>query len=304
MPKITRRIRNRKNKTIKKGGATLENPLIVEQSIQQPNKEGHKEEEHKERKGIVESTLQSATDLGLKAFGLERVEKKQEQAENVGSDAFNMASGLLDKASSTVIQNVNEVLDSNAVQETAKESAQETADIVGKLAENFNDTMNDPKIKAEVDEAIKNAGEISEVVLEAAEPSIAKVTESLEKNAPKVISAAGVGLTKVALDVAGEIPVLGLAVNFFRGLNDASKAVSAATAATSEAIEVGSDAFVETTEKVKEGLKELEEQKKLSQQISDRTNQSINEFITGGATKTRRRLFKKKHKSKRVRFAI
>lgn len=292
MPKITRRIRNRKNKTIKKGGATLENPLIGEKPPIG---------EHKERKGIVESTLQSATDLGLKAFGLERIEKKQEEAENTAS---NMVSDLIDKASSTVIQNVNEVLDSNAVQETAKETAQETAEIVGKLAENFNNSMNDPKIKAEVDEAIKNAGEISVVVLEAAEPSIAKVTESLEKNAPKVISAAGVGLTKVALDIAGEIPVVGLAVNGLRALNDISKAASAATEAASEAIEVGSDAFVETTENVKERLKELEEQKNLSHQISDRTNQSINEFITGGGTKTRRRLFKKKHKSKRVRFAI
>ena len=58
----------------------------------------------------------------------------------------------------------------------------------------------------------------------------------------------------------------------------------------------------------KKGLKELDEKKKMSQQISNRTTNSINQFenpsVVKGGTKTRRRLFKRKLKSKRVRFAI
>jgi hypothetical protein len=63
---------------------------------------------------------------------------------------------------------------------------------------------------------------------------------------------------------------------------------------------------------VKQGLKELEEKKKMGDQISNRTTKSINNFEnplssttqSAGGRKTKRRLFKRKAKSKRVRFAI
>jgi hypothetical protein len=70
----------------------------------------------------------------------------------------------------------------------------------------------------------------------------------------------------------------------------------------------------ETNEKVKEGLKQLEEKKNEAEKISNRTTNSIKQFEnpllsstgqTGGRhRRTHRRLIKHKAKSKRVRFAI
>ena len=62
-------------------------------------------------------------------------------------------------------------------------------------------------------------------------------------------------------------------------------------------------------ENIEEGLKVLEEKKKLGDEISSRTDKSIKEFedpvkTQDGGRKTRRRLFKRKAKSKRVRFAM
>jgi ABC-type transporter Mla subunit MlaD len=107
------------------------------------------------------------------------------------------------------------------------------------------------------------------------------------------------------------VPGLGAVIEIGKMLNDGSKAASAVVEAGSEAVETASDAFVETTENVKQGLQELDEKKKMAEQISNRTTKSINDFENplpataqaAGGRKTKRRLFKRKAKSKRVRFA-
>jgi len=106
------------------------------------------------------------------------------------------------------------------------------------------------------------------------------------------------------------VPGVGAVIEVGKMLNDGTKAASAVVEAGSEAVEAASDAFIETKENVEQGLKELEEKKKLAEQISNRTTKSIDNFENPistqmvGGRKTRRRLFKRKAKSKRVRFAI
>jgi hypothetical protein len=312
MPKFTRRIKkNKKNRTFKIGG----------------------DSPYKERQGvidIIENKIGDATsfvvdkaeDIGLNALGLEKIDKSKENINNVDNNLEKIGDttagvvsdigNVVNKTSAAVIDNVNEVLGSPIVSESVYEAGKETAAITGKLAETFNNAMDNPEVKAEVEEAIENAGEIGAVVVKAAEQPIKEATRVGVEAGTKALGAAGSGIIKVGTDMLGAIPGFGAIIEIGKMLNDGSKAASSVVEAGSEAIETASDAFTETTENIKEGLKDLDEKKKLAQQISNRTTKSINQFENplsnnlqaAGRRKTKRRLFKNKAKSKRVRFTI
>ena len=322
MPKFTRCIKkNKKNRTFKseshfgrRGGANISD---------------------EERKGIIDiisdkigdtaSTLANkAEDIGLNALGLEKINKSAEENEmgqkideniekisDAASGVISDVGNVINKSSAAIIDNVNEVLSSPVVSESVKEAGEQTAEITGKLAESFNEAMDNPVIKAEVEEAIENAGEIGTVVAKAAEEPIKEVARVSVEAGTEALSAASSGAVKVATDILASIPGVGAIFDIGKILNDGSKAASAMVEAGSEAVETASDAFIETKQKVEEGLKDLEEKKKIAQQISNRTTKSINQFEnplsavkqSGGNKKTKRRLFKRKIKSKRVRFA-
>lgn len=321
MSKLTRRVKkNRKNKTIKKGG----------------------DNSNHERKGIIDmvtdkisnvtyNVIDKAEDIGLNALGLEKIDKSNDTS--VASVASNLpdmkidenlekirdtASGVVstvgntvDKTSAAIIDNVNEVLGSTAVSQGVKEAGEETGAIIGKLSETFNDAMNDPAVKAEVEEAIEKAGEIGTIVAKASEQPLKEAARVSVSAGTDALSAASSGMIRVGTDILASLPGIGTIFDITRMINDGSKATSAVVEASSEAIEAASDAFIETKENVERGLKELEEKKKMVEEISKRTTGSIKQFenplqsnIQRGGRKTRRHLFKRKVKSKRVRFAV
>jgi len=329
MRKLTRRLKkNKKNRTFKRGGAV---------DIKKPEEVKSKEESPKEeRQGIMDiignkvadvaySGATTLGDAGLKIVGLERIDKSKEEEEaskkvddniNKISDA---ASGIVsdvgnvfDKTGAAVIENVNEVLGSSVVKETTEEAAEKTADIIKEGAETFNDALNDPEVKAELEEAIENAGEVGAVFVKSVEKPAEQLVDVAANSAAKATGATLGGIIRVGTDAMAAVPYVGAVIEFGKMLNDGSKAASAAVEAGSEAVEVASDAFIETKENVEKGLKVLEEKKKLADEISSRTNKSIKEFETpllsqaqaAGAKKTRRKLLKHRGKSKRVRFAI
>jgi len=203
------------------------------------------------------------------------------------------------------------------------------------LAKHFNDAMNDPEVKEQLEEAIEHAGELGDVIVKSSEEPLKEAVKIGVEAGTDALGAASAGIIKVGTDMMAAVPGLGAVIEVGKMLNDGSKAVSAVTEASSKAISTASDAFSITSENVKKGLKELEEQKKQSQQIMNRTNRSINHFLTdrekeqdkkqdkeqeqglkkepennnrmmGGSRKTKRRLFQKKlkPKTKSVRFAI
>lgn len=319
MPKLSRRLKkNKKNKTLKGGGDKSE-----------------PEKDKDEREGIIDiigdkisDVASSATtfvgDAGLKIMGLERINKTSEEDDatkkvdkniNKVSDA---ASGIItdvgnvvDKTGVAIIDNVNEVLGSDAVKQTTEQAAKKTAELVKEGAETFNQALNDPEVKAQLEESIEKAGEIGSVVVEAAEKPLEKAVDVTANAVSKATGAALAGFIKVGTDMMGAVPGVGAVIEVGKMLNDSSKAASAVVEAGSEAVEVVSDVFIETKEGVKKGLELLERQKKLGNEISNRTDKSIKEFEnpiataqSAGARKTRRRLLKHRGKSKRVRFAI
>lgn len=334
MSKLTRRFKkNKKNRTIKRGGQSPD-AKVKSEEIKVP-------EVKDERQGVFDiignkisnvasSAATTVGDLGLRFVGLERIEKADEEdkppekvdenlekvnegIEKIGDTAsgiLNTVENVADKTGAVILDNVNEVLGSDAVNETTEQVAENTAEIVQENLEVFNDALNNPEVKAEVEETIEHIGDVGAVVVEAAEKPIEKAVDVASNALVKATGATLAGIIKIGTDVASAVPGVGAVIEVGKMLNDGSKAASAVVEAGSEAVEVASDAFIETKEGIEKGLEVLEENKKTAEEISNRTTKSIDDFenpvstITKGGRKTRRRLFKRKAKSKRVRFSI
>ena len=102
-------------------------------------------------------------------------------------------------------------------------------------------------------------------------------------------------------------------------LNDVTRAAKDVVEAGTEATHIAAKVVEETSENINKGLETLHEKKKEGMNIIDRTNNSLNKFqapllnqnianpipsAQTGGKKSRRKLFKRKGKSKRVRFAV
>jgi len=338
MAKSTRRFKKiKKNTTNKRGRKSGESKMNTEQKSE---RQGIFDMIGSKIGSVASSAATKVGDLGLKFVGLERINKDEadksqekvddkvdenlqkvnegigkanEAIEKIGEATADVVSGVAnvaDKTGSAIIENVNEVLGSDAVKETIAEAAENTAEIVQENLEVFNDALDKPEVKAEIKESIEKAGEIGSIVIESAKEPIDKAVDVTANAVQKATSGALSGAVKVGTDVLAAVPFFGAIVDAGKMINDGSKAVSSVVEASSEAVEAASDAFVETKENVEKGLKVLEEKKKMADQISSRTNKSIKDFefptdtVQSGGRKTRRRLFKRKAKSKRVRFAI
>lgn len=335
MSKFTRRFKkNKKNRTIKRGGQSPDAKVKSEEittSEGKPEREGIFDIIGNKISNVASSAATTVGDLGLRFVGLERIskadeEKKKEEEkvnenlekvnEGIGkigeaaSDVINTIENVADKTGAVILDNVNNVLGSDAVKETTEQAAENTAEIIQENLEVFNDALNKPEVKAEVKEAIDHIGDVGAVVVGAAEKPIEKAVDVASNAAAKATGAALGGLIKIGTDAMAAVPGLGAVIEVGKMLNDGSKAASAVVEAGSETVEVAADAIIDTKEAIEQGLELLEEKKKTGEEISNRTTKSINDFENpiaaqaAGARKTRRRLFKRKAKSKRVRFAI
>jgi hypothetical protein len=332
MSKFTRRFKIYKNKTIKPRVSSIQPRVSSIQprvsSIKKGGKYGElhtshgisKSSEYPEREGIIdhyENKLSEATstvtnfaiDTGLKMIGLKRIKSEPTEINEEPRIVSNVEN-TVDKAGSTVLGNVNEVLHSDSVQKTTEQAAKDTAEIIKLSAKKFNEALDHPEVKSEIKQAINNAGEFGSVIVEAGKKPFNDAVDIAAEASQKATSAALSGAVKVGTDVLAAVPFLGAIVDLGKMVNDGSRAASAVTEASSEAIEATADAFIETKKNIETKLKELEEKKRISQQISNRTTNSIKEFEApiasqvAGGYKTRRRLFKHKAKTKRVRFSI
>lgn len=324
MTKYTRRSKKyKKNKTIKRGGSTNEplNEISSEQPIEE--REGIFDMVGDKLSGVASSAATTLGDAGLKIMGLQRINKTGEEGtkkvdeniEKIGDAASGVVSNVgnvLDKTGATILNSANNILGSEEAKETTQLAAEKTADIIKNTAEQFNNIINKPEVKAELKEALDNAADVGEMVVEAAEKPFNKMVDVASEATPKIIGSLSSGLVKVGTDMLGAVPFVGGIIDIGKAVNDSSKAVSASIEAGSEVVEASSDAIIETTKNLEEKMKELSEKKQESRNIENRTTQSINQFenplykkMVGGNRKTtRKRLIKRKLKSKRVRFAV
>ena len=217
MSKITRRLKNKKNKknrTIKKGGSTIEGTT----------REGIFDIIGNKISNIASSTGKTIGDTGLKIIGLERIDKSVEEeksSKKFDDAAYGIVSdvgNVVDKTGAAIIENVNEVLGSDIAKQTTEQAAQQTADIVKDSAEKFNEALNDPEVKAELEEAIENAGEVGEIVLKAAKKPLDEAIDIAAESTKKASSAAVSGVIKVTTDALSAIPFWGAIIDLGKSL--------------------------------------------------------------------------------------
>jgi len=365
MIKLTRHLKkNKKNKTYKtyKKGGAVSNPLKSSENTTSEiktseNTTSETKTPETERIGIFDyigekvedeakDVVTSVGDIGLRAFGLERLGKADEKPQNSQASEFiSNIKNTVDKTGATIITNVNKVLGSDTVKENLQQAAQDTAQIVKQGAEIFNKAMNSPEVKEELKEAIDNAADIGSVAIEASKKPFEKAADVLAQSVPKAAASTISGLIKVGTDAMAAVPYVGSAIEFGKIINDSSKAVSGVVTSTTDAIEAASDLIIETKKNFTEAMKKLEKLKEEGVQTYNRTNKSINEFENpldkiknsvkidnpldkmknsvkienpldnqfdkikkstsqNAGGKSRKRLFKKNMKTKKVRFLL
>jgi succinate dehydrogenase/fumarate reductase flavoprotein subunit len=169
---------------------------------------------------------------------------------------------------------------------------------------------------------------------------INNAVDELNEAGTKAASGVVTGAIKVGTNAMSAVPYFGGIISLGKIVNDVSKAAGDIAGAASDASSTISKVVEETSKNIDTGLDKLEEQKeelssikpeetfkqeenlkpeetfndlkKVGGSVSNRVEKSINQFenpinsvpVLSGGRKTRRKLFKNKGKSRRVRFAI
>jgi hypothetical protein len=259
----------------------------------------------------------------------------------IGDGALGMVSGIasdvknvFDKGSAAVIENINDVLKNPKVGASLNEAATETAEVGVNLLENFNKSLSTPELKEQTKKGFETAAEYANIVVESMDKPINNAVDELNKAGTKAASGAVTGAIKVVTNGMTAVPYVGSIISMGKIVNDVSKAAGDVVEAASDASSTISKVVEETSKNIDIGLDKLEEQKeelssikpditfkpeetfnqlkKVGGTVSNRVDKSINQFenpinsvpVLIGGRKTRRKLFKNKGKSMRVRFAI
>jgi uncharacterized phage infection (PIP) family protein YhgE len=258
------------------------------------------------------------------------------QASAIGEDIVKVADGT----SAAILENVNDVLESPKVERSVVETAKKTAKDAVNLLNKVNVVLDTPELKAATEDALDNVADYAEVAVEAMDKPIDKAIDKFNEAGSEAAAGVASGLVKVATDAAAAVPGAGAIIDIGKMVNDGTAAVGKVVESASATVEAVSDAVEETSENFKEGIDKLKHAEnavaekiyektdvlgkganslnKLNKQGLDtlnRVNSSMDEFqnplksnvaaaAAGGGRKTRRKLFKRKAKSKRVRFAV
>jgi hypothetical protein len=344
MNKQTKRIRrNRKNKTRKYyGGAvpeeTVESKGIMDVIGDKLSGYSGKVFNYVKDKGLRLAGLQPIKQP-VENASTQEVDQKINEIGDAASGIISDVKNVFDKGSAAIIENINDVLESPQVGETLTEAASETAEIGEKLLENFNEKLSTPELKEEAKIALDNAAQYADIAVEALDEPLNKAVDELNEAGTKAASGALSGAIKVGTDAMAAVPGLGAIIEVGKILNDGSRAVGDVATAASQATSTISKVVEETGKNIDEGIDKLEEKneglsdsmnsltpdinlkpeatlKQLNKDglnVSNRVDKSINQFenpvstvpiVQQGGKKTRRKLFKRKGKSKRVRFSI
>lgn len=250
------------------------------------------------KKGVVEmistglsdaakSTASAATTLGLRAVGLQPVDDgaPNPDSQRPSDDSPSIISKV-NETGGILLDRVNQVIGSDDFQGTITAAAEDTGAIIADTAKNFNERMNTPEARAQVEEAVGHASEVASVVAEAAKEPLEKAADTMSAAVSKASSGIATGAVKVLRDAAMAIPGVATLVEPVRIVDDLSRAAGTVVEAGTDATEAMADMVAETSDSTKQKLHELAQKKKESSKIRNRVNDSLQEFgaARGGST--------------------
>jgi hypothetical protein len=195
----------------------------------------------------------------------ETMNKATEGVSKIGSDVVN----VFDKGSAAIINNINDVLGSEIVNDSFKESAKDLGETSAKILHNFNEAVSTPEFKEETKVAMDNAAEIAEIFIQAADKPINEAVDVLNEAGEKAVSGIASGSVKAATSAAAAIPFYGSIINIGKMANDITSATQNVVKSSNTATEAVLKAIKETNENINEGLENLEKTKHKVENLSD-----------------------------------
>jgi len=210
---------------------------------------------------------------------------------------------LVDKSKEAIVQNINDFIESPKITQISEFGENYLNDI--------NERIKNPVFKKQVNETLDNISDYSEMTLKALDKPIDNTIKKLKVAGTEAVSGVLSSGIKVGTDALAAIPGVGAIIELGKIANDASKGVSSVIDASSKAAETVDD-FISETNK---NMTKLNKMKQQGGEIIQRTIDSINDFqkpihvnsitsVMKGGNKTKKRFFRRKNKTKRVRFNL
>ena len=252
---------------------------------------------------------QSNSEPGIISDAESAVEGLLSNVSSIGNSVANVAN----EGSAAVIGNINDVLRSPQVENSITEAASQTAEIGTDILQKFNEKLNDPQFKETTKETLDNFADYAQIGVDALDEPLNSAIDVLNDSFSEAAGGIASGIIKVGTDAVAATPGVGAIIEVGQMINDGSKAIGSVVKANSEAAETIADLYLQTNAGIKKGIQELNERKKEAENIRNRTSDSINQFQNplsentnkvGGFNKSKKRLFKRKTKTKRVRFLL
>lgn len=257
----------------------------------------------------VANTSDFFGDKLLRLIGLQPINadtpNSSEQPNNPLDQPINIASRIASKVLNiannkfgNILQKLNAFLDSPETQMNIADAGKNLVDKFILLLKQFNETLDNPILKEEFVLAVYILGVYTKIFVDSTEEPLDKAIDLLNQAIIKATSGLSTGAVKVVMDVVGAVPIAGEIVDFARALNDGSKAAMSTFNAGVNAVEAGSVLLGETSQNLNEAFQSIKEKQQESSNITQRTNDSIQNFennplnknkaiTTGGTKKTR-----------------
>lgn len=261
----------------------------------------------------------------------ETADKLASNTKEIGNSVVNNVVEVADKGSAAVVGQINEVLTSPIVGETLDQATATTAAVVGEKLNNIatvagdvveesldilNKKINDPKLKAEVEQTMDTVSDFAEIGVNALDKPLNKAIDKFKDAGTNALSGMAVGAVKVATNMLSAAPGLGAVISMGRIVNNGAETLEKVSGAFSDATSAASEMVSAASDNITHDVKELEKKKKETANITNRTSDSIDKFenpplnvtapalTSGGGHKTMRNMAKRGGKTKRVRFSL
>jgi len=272
-----KKIKNKSLKKMKGGDNQLNNNFVNNEE----KRIGVIDSIENKTNNMVSNVSKYLYDKGLRLLGAEPIKKSTEIDTNI-DNVYNKTSEIINKSGATAIEGLNNILESELVNETVTTAAENTKEITEDLMKTFNSKFEDPEYKEELSKTLDNISDVAEISLKALDKPIDTAVDKINESAVKATSAIASGAVRVGTDVMAAIPGIGSIVEMGKIMNDTSKAASSVVEAGTEATEAVSDLVIQTNDNLTEELDTFNKNKQIGTQIADRTSQSINNFNGGG----------------------